>query len=85
MWYVLGGGYDYWDHIIGNNCETSFLHIIFEDKKRILTIPLNAPKPYAVSKSTVFQGKPTSGCWERYLLPFEMPTSVTPRFVSRNH
>lgn len=82
MWYVLAGDRDYWDHILGNNRETPFLHIISEDKKLILTIPLTAPKPYAVSKGAVFQGKPTSGCWERYLLPFDIPESVTPRFVS---
>ncbi len=40
--YALGGDHDYWDHNMGNNCETSFLHIISEDKKLILTIPLNA-------------------------------------------
>ncbi len=82
VWYVLAGDRDYWDHLLGNNWETPFLHIISEDKKLILTIPLNAPKPYAVSKGAVFQGKTTSGCWERYLLPFDMPEIVTPRFVS---
>lgn len=87
VWYVLASeDRNYWDHLdlieSGGRWETPFLHIISEDKKLILTIPLNAPKPYAVSKGAVFQGKPTSGRWERYLMPFELPESVTPRFVS---
>lgn len=82
MWYVLAGDRDYWTHYYLNEWETFFLHIVSEDKSLVLTIPLNAPKPYAVSKGRVFQGKPASGCWERYLLPFSIPRAVTPRFVA---
>lgn len=82
VWYVLAGDRDYFDRVLSNEWETPFLHIISEDKKLILTVPLNAPKPYAVSKGAVFQSKPTSGRWERYLMPFELPESVTPRFVA---
>lgn len=84
VWYVVGGDcdQDYWERVSSNNWGTPFLHIISEDKYIILTIPLNAPTPYAVSKGREFQGKPTSGCWERYIMPFELPESVTPRFVA---
>lgn len=87
VWYVLASeDRNYWDHLdlfeSGGRWETPFLHIISEDKKLILTIPLNAPKPYAVSKGAVFQGKQTSGRWERYLMPLELPGSVTPHFVA---
>ena len=84
VWYVISGEYDcdYWERVSSNNWGTPFLHIISEDKRLILTIPLNAPTPYAVSKGREFQGKQTSGCWERYILPFDIPESITPRFVS---
>lgn len=83
VWYILTGDRDYWQRVYSNDWETPFLHIISEDKRLILTLPLNAPKPYAVSKGREFQGKPASGCWERYPLPFEFPESVTPRFGAK--
>lgn len=82
VWYVLAGDRDYWTRAASNDWETPFLHIISEDKTLILTIPVNAPKPYAVSKGRVFQGRASSGRWERYLLPFALPRSVTPKFVA---
>ncbi len=86
VWYILAGDRDYWERVANGGCnwawETPFLHIISEDKTLILTIPLNAPKPYAVSKGREFQGGKTSGCWERYLLPFELPETITPKIVS---
>lgn len=87
IWYVLGADCDrsgdYWERVWTNDWGTPFLHIISEDKRLILAVPLNAPKPYAVSKGREFRGKPASGRWERYFLPFELPESaVTPRFVA---
>lgn len=82
VWYVLTGDRDYWERVLDNDWETPFLHIISDNKSLILTIPLNAPKPYAVSKGRIFQGKPASGCWERYFLPFPLPKAVTPKIVS---
>lgn len=84
MWFVLASGGDYWMRVgeDGRGWETPFLHVISDDKSLVLTIPLNAPKPYAVSKGRIFQGKPTSGRWERYLLPFKLPRAVTPRFIA---
>ncbi len=86
VWYILAGDRDYWTRVSeGANdwaWTTPFLHIISEDKSLVLTIPLTAPKPYAVSKGRTFQGKPRSGCWERYVLPFSLPEAVTPKTVS---
>lgn len=84
VWYVLSGEdeNDYWERVYSNDWETRFLHIISEDKRLILTLPLNAPKPYAVSKGREFQGRPAGGCWERYLLPFALPEAITPKTVS---
>ncbi len=82
VWYVLTGDRDYWEREDENDWETAFLHIISADKSLVLTIPLNAPRPYAVSKGRIFQGKPASGHWGRYLLPFGIPRAVTPRFVA---
>ena len=82
MWYVLTGDRDYWERVSSDDWNTAFLHIISEDKSLVLTIPLSAPVPYAVSKGRAFRGIPSSGRWERYLLPFEIPNPVTPRFVA---
>ncbi len=82
VWYVLAGDRDYWDRCYSNDWENPFLHIISADKSLVLTIPLNAPRPYAVSKGRSFQNKPSSGHWGRYLLPFGIPRAVTPRFVA---
>lgn len=82
VWFVLTGDRDYWERVSSNDWETPFLHIVSEDKALILTIPINAPTPYAVSKGRIFQSKPTSGCWERYPLPFAIPEIVTPKTVA---
>lgn len=82
VWYILAGDRDYWTHYYTGFWETPFLHIISEDKTLILTIPLNAPRSYAVSKGRVFQGSKRSGCWERYFLPFLLPKAITPKIVA---
>lgn len=76
---IVRGGKSYVWYIL--EVETLFLHIISEDKTLILTIPLNAPRAYAVSKGRAFQGGRTSGCWERYFLPFSLPKAITPKIV----
>ena len=82
VWYVLTGDRDYWERVSSDDWNTAFLHIISEDKSLVLVIPLSAPTPYVVSKGRIFQGKPSGGHWERYLLPFEIQNPVTPRFVA---
>lgn len=83
LWYVINSDRDHWMRVELNDRETAFLHIVSEDKSLVLTVPVSAPKPYAVSKGRIFQGKQTSGRWERYLLPFELPKSITPRTVAQ--
>ncbi len=58
------------------------LNIISEDKKLIISCPLETNTPYVISKGMVFQGKPTDGYWGRYLLPFCVPQIITPQFVA---
>ena len=82
LWYV-GSVRDYWERGEPNDWETAFLHIFSEDKSIVLTVPVGAPKPYAVSEGRIFQGKQRSGCWERYLLPFELPCIITPKTVAQ--
>ena len=82
VWYILAGDRDYWTHYYTNLWETPFLHIISEDKTLILTIPLDIPKPYAISKGRAFRGGKTSGCWEGHFLPFLLPKAITPKIVA---
>ena len=58
------------------------IQIVSADKKMILAVPLQVPRPYAISKGSVFQGHPTGGGWERYALPFVIPNAITPGFVA---
>lgn len=83
LWYAINSDRDYWMRVEPNDWETAFLHIVSEDKALVLTVPLNAPRPYAVSKGRIFQGEPTSGRWKRYFLPFDIPKAVTPLVVAK--
>ncbi len=58
------------------------LNIISEDKQLILSVPLQVTTPYVISKGNIFQGQKTNGCWNRYLLPFDVPDVITPRIVA---
>ena len=58
------------------------LNVIAEDKTLILSCPLHTEKPYIISKGRAFQNRMTDGIWHRYLLPFDVPQAITPRFVS---
>ncbi len=57
------------------------LHIVSQDKSLILSCPLKTETAYAISKGRIFQNKQTDGTWNRYLLPFPVPETVTPRVV----
>lgn len=59
------------------------LNIISDDKQLILSCPLNTKTPYIISKGKIFQTTKTNGNWNRYLLPFCIPESITPAFVAR--
>lgn len=58
------------------------LNVISEDKVLIISCPLKMSTPYIISKGNIFQNKKTNGIWNRYLLPFNVPDIITPKFVS---
>lgn len=57
------------------------LFIISEDKKLILSYPLNSASSFVISQGTKFQGKRTSGKWEMVEVPFKIPDVITPKAV----
>ena len=63
-------------------CDKMLLHIISEDKKLILSCPLEVDRPYVISKGVCFQNRVSDGCWKRYLIPVEPPSVVTPKYVA---
>ena len=72
VWYV-GSDYDSPYHI---------LNIVSDDKALILSCPLKTETAYIISKGNMFQNEKTDGNWKRYLLPFDVPEIITPKFVS---
>lgn len=58
------------------------LNVISEDKQFIITCPLDIKVSYIIRKGKQFQNHKTNGRCNRYLLPFEVPKIVTPKFVS---
>lgn len=60
---------------------TICLFIVSEDKKLILSYPLDSKPSFVFSQGTEFQGNHTSGKWVRIALPFEMPEIITPKTV----
>lgn len=62
--------------------ENYLLNIISEDKKLVLSVPLQTENAYLISKGSIFQNKKTSGRWERYRLPITVTDIVTPGVVS---
>ncbi len=62
-------------------CNT--LHIVSDDKYLILSCPLRTKIAYVISKGRIFQAKETNGLWNRYLLPFDIPEMITPKFVEQ--
>ena len=70
---------------VGKNKEDEdkiWLNIVSEDKNIVLAYRVGEGDFFVVSKGRCFQGKKTSGCWERYWYPMkEPPMVVTPEFV----
>lgn len=58
------------------------LNIVSFDKALIISCPLKTKTSYIISKGNMFQNKKTNGIWNRYLLPFNVPEIITPKFVS---
>ena len=71
-----------WD--IHLDCDSPYylLDIATEDKCIVLSCPLGTEIPYVISKGKIFQKTSTTGIWQRYLLPFDIPAMITPGFVS---
>lgn len=63
--------------------EYYILNIVSEDKALIISCPLKAPTNYIISKGNIFQNRKTDGTWNRFLLPFDVPDIITPKFVSK--
>ena len=59
------------------------LNVCSIDKKIILAIPLKTQVSYVISKGIYFQGRKTSGNWERYKYDLGIPESITPIFVKK--
>lgn len=57
------------------------LNVVSHDKSLIMSIPLKTVTPYVISKGRIFQGQKNVN-WSRYILPFEVPEIITPRFTS---
>ena len=58
------------------------LNISSFDKALIISCPIKTKTSYIISKGYIFQNKKTNGKWNRYLLPFDVPETITPKFVS---
>ena len=66
-----------------NESADKILHIASEDKRMVLAVPLGKQQPYVISKGKFFQGKETSGTWEKYSLPVAVPDAITPGIVEK--
>lgn len=59
-----------------------WLNIVSDDKKIVLAYRVGEGDFSIISKGRFFQGRKTSGCWERYQYPMkESPMIITPKFV----
>ena len=58
------------------------LNIASFDKALMISCPIKTKTAYMISKGNTFQNQKTDGKWNRYLLPFDVPEIITPKFVS---
>lgn len=72
-----------WYVTLDDDTDYNILHIVSEDKYLILSCPLKTKIAYVISKGRIFQTKRKSGVWNRYLLPFNIPDIITPKFVEK--
>lgn len=66
----------WWVGTRDNDCDKVYLNIISEDKKIKLSYRVGNGCFVIVSKGRFFQGHQTSGCCERYPIPFKEPLMV---------
>ncbi len=71
-----------WHVALDEESPYHVLQVVSSDKRLILSCPLDHPgKAYVIARGRYFQGE-NVGSTGRYLLPFPIPESVTPRFVA---
>ena len=80
---IVGGQTYLWYVALDDDSPYEILHVVSDDKYLILACPLKADKEYVISKGRRFQAKDTNGHWNRYMLPFHIPESITPKFVEQ--
>lgn len=80
---IVGGQKYIWYVALDDDTEYNILHIVSDDKYLILSCPLRTKIAYVISKGRIFQAKRTDGVWNRYLLPFDIPDIITPKFVGK--
>ncbi len=81
---IVGGQTYIWYVTLDDDTGDNALNIVSNDKYMILSCPLQTRKiPYVISKGRIFQTKRTNGLWNRYLLPFDIPDVITPKFVEK--
>ena len=66
------------------DCDSPYyiLNVISEDKLLIVSCPIGTRTNYIISKGSIFQNRDTNGQWNRYLLPFSVPNTITSKFVA---
>lgn len=74
-----------WNVALDDESDYYLLNIVSDDKTLVLSCPLKAKIPYLISKGRVFQTKEMQGKWgwKRFALPFEVPDTITPKFVEQ--
>lgn len=80
---IVDGQTYIWYIALDDDSPYNILHIASDDKYYILGCPLKTEKEYVISKGRSFQTFGTNGRWNRYLLPFHIPESITPKFVEQ--
>ncbi|MBE6868462.1 MAG: hypothetical protein E7494_06820 [Ruminococcus albus] len=80
---IVGGQTYLWYVALDDDSPYDILHVVSDDKYLIFDCPLKTAREYVISKGRRFQAKDTNGLWNRYLLPFHIPESITPKFVEQ--
>lgn len=78
---IVGDQTYIWYVTLDDDSPYIILHIVSDDKRLILSCPLQTKIAYIISMGRIFQAKETNGIWHRYLLPFDIPEIITPGFV----
>lgn len=80
---IVGNQTYVWYVALDYDTPYNVLNIASDDKCLILSCPLKTKIAYVISKDRTFQAKETNGTWNRYLLPFDTPDIITPKFVEK--